>query len=159
MSAHVDARVPALTRECMRDEEVRQSVTHSRTLLARGACVMRHPRHFSPPFYSRPSAATLPPLPAIAPWRTEKIPPTTLIQTRRRPSSTIRTKSTEYPIHPAARLSPGKSSCKYARNCQFYLCKHPPLPRERARLWKLDLRIRYREFPYAGGDVMAAPAL
>lgn len=81
---------------------------------------MRHPRHFSLPFYSRPSSPRSSPSP-----RTEKIPPTTLIQTRRRPSSTMRTsrRSIQFALRPD---SPGKSSCKYVRNCRLYLCKHPP---------------------------------
>jgi len=102
---------------------------------------MRHPRHFSVPFLFVS-------LPSSPPSRTtEEIPPTTLIQTQRYPSSTIRTRRrSRYPIRPVARLTAGKSSCKYARNCRLYLCKHPPSPR--TRLWKLDRRIRCRESAY-----------
>lgn len=64
VSAHVSARLRINV--CMRDEEVRHShsLTHSLTHsgpLQRGACVIRYPRHFSPPFYSSLSLFLFPP--------------------------------------------------------------------------------------------------
>jgi len=89
----VRTRGRAFTHKCVRDEEVHHSLTRCGPL-QRGACVMRHPRHLSPPFYSS--------LPA---GRTGRIPPTTLIRTRR-PSSTIPTR-VGAPIRPAASVRRG----------------------------------------------------
>jgi hypothetical protein len=113
------------THKCVRDEEVRHSLTHP---LLRGACVMRHPRHFSPPFYSS--------LPAVGRGGSLLRPLSGLTAALRR---RYRLESV-YANSPCGFCSPRKSSCKHARGATAgFTYANILLVRPWTRLWKSDL--------------------
>lgn len=100
--------------KCMRDEEVRQPVTHSLGPFRRGACVMRHPRHFSPPFYSSS-------LPAAGRRRSLLRPLSGSTAALRRRYGRVDGVSNS----PCGSIRRG-FLVQISRNCRLYLCKHPP---------------------------------
>jgi len=125
----VRTRGRAFTHKCVRDEEVRHSLTHCGPL-QRGACVMRHPRHFSPPFYSS--------LPAVGRGGSLLRPLSGLTATLRR---RYRLESL-YANSPCGFCSPRKSSCKHARGATAgFTYANILLVRPWTRLWKSDLWI------------------
>lgn len=88
---------------------------------------MRHPRHFSPPFYSRPLPSPPPPSPVRRRGRRRS-----LLRPLSRPAAALRRRCGRVDgasNSPCGPTRPGKSSCKYVRNCRLCLCKHILLPR------------------------------